>query len=86
MATGWMTHERYMWHDVGAGAGYLPAGGMIEPDIPFIEELRGMATGVDDPFLPGCAGLAQQELQPHQEAVIAAAEANVAQLVTALAE
>jgi len=32
MATGLVWHERYMWHDTGAAAGPLPAGGWIEPD------------------------------------------------------
>jgi acetoin utilization deacetylase AcuC-like enzyme len=32
MATGFVWHERYMWHDTGAAAGPLAAGGWIEPD------------------------------------------------------
>jgi acetoin utilization deacetylase AcuC-like enzyme len=31
MATGWVWHERYMWHDTGSGAGARSAGGWIEP-------------------------------------------------------
>jgi acetoin utilization deacetylase AcuC-like enzyme len=30
-ATGWITHERYLWHDTGSAAGYLEAGGWLEP-------------------------------------------------------
>jgi acetoin utilization deacetylase AcuC-like enzyme len=36
VATGWVWHERYMWHDTGNGGGPLPAGGWIEP-MPHIE-------------------------------------------------
>jgi acetoin utilization deacetylase AcuC-like enzyme len=31
VATGFVWHERYMWHDPGSGAGPRPAGGLIEP-------------------------------------------------------
>jgi acetoin utilization deacetylase AcuC-like enzyme len=31
MATGWVWHERFMWHDTGSGAGARSAGGYIEP-------------------------------------------------------
>jgi acetoin utilization deacetylase AcuC-like enzyme len=31
VATGWVWHERYMWHDTGTGGGPLPASGWIEP-------------------------------------------------------
>jgi len=31
MTTGFVWHERYMWHDTGSHADVLPAGGMIEP-------------------------------------------------------
>jgi acetoin utilization deacetylase AcuC-like enzyme len=31
MATGWVWHEQYMWHDTGSGAGARSAGGYIEP-------------------------------------------------------
>ncbi len=33
MATGWISHERYMWHDTGSAAGPLPAGWPLEPDV-----------------------------------------------------
>jgi len=32
MATGFLWHERYMWHSTGIAAGQLPAGGYVEPD------------------------------------------------------
>lgn len=31
-STGFVWHERYMWHDTRAAAGPLPAGGWLEPD------------------------------------------------------
>lgn len=30
--TGWIWHERYMWHHLGPAAAYMPARGSIEPD------------------------------------------------------
>jgi acetoin utilization deacetylase AcuC-like enzyme len=30
-ATGWLSHERYFWHDTGTAAGFLEAGGWLEP-------------------------------------------------------
>ena len=30
-STGWVFHERYLWHDTGSAAGYLEAGGWLEP-------------------------------------------------------
>lgn len=32
MATGWVCHERYFWYDTRTGAGFLPAGGWLEPE------------------------------------------------------
>lgn len=32
MATGFLWHERYMWHSTGIAAGQIPAGGFVEPD------------------------------------------------------
>ena len=29
--TGWVSHERYLWHDTGKAAGFLEAGGWLEP-------------------------------------------------------
>ncbi|WP_067461707.1 class II histone deacetylase [Actinomadura macra] len=31
MATGWICHERYFWHDTGSGPLGAPAGGYLEP-------------------------------------------------------
>ncbi|MHB1430767.1 MAG: class II histone deacetylase [Streptosporangiaceae bacterium] len=31
MATGYVWHERYGWHDTGTAAGFLPAGGYVQP-------------------------------------------------------
>lgn len=33
MSTGWVWHERYMWHDAGSAAAFVPAGGYVEPDV-----------------------------------------------------
>jgi acetoin utilization deacetylase AcuC-like enzyme len=32
MATGWISDERYLWHDTRSAAGFMPAGGPIEPE------------------------------------------------------
>jgi acetoin utilization deacetylase AcuC-like enzyme len=32
MATGLVWHELYAWHDTGTGSGFMPAGGLIEPE------------------------------------------------------
>jgi acetoin utilization deacetylase AcuC-like enzyme len=57
-------------------------GGYHRPSVPFhglavIEELSGHKGAVDDPFTPLITAMAFQELQPHQEAVIAQAERMV---------
>jgi acetoin utilization deacetylase AcuC-like enzyme len=31
MATGWLCHERYMWHDTGTSAGIFPPGLSVQP-------------------------------------------------------
>ncbi len=31
MATGFVWHERYLWHDTGTAAGMVPAGGYVQP-------------------------------------------------------
>jgi acetoin utilization deacetylase AcuC-like enzyme len=32
METGFVFDERYMWHDTGSAAGYMPAGGYVQPE------------------------------------------------------
>jgi acetoin utilization deacetylase AcuC-like enzyme len=59
-------------HEGGDAPGYTPFCGLA-----VLEELSGVDTGVADPFLPIFEGYGYQELQPHQEAVIAAAERAV---------
>lgn len=57
-------------------------GGYHRPSVPFlgmsiIEALSGLKGTVEDPFEPLVAGMAFQSLQPHQNAVIARAEARL---------
>ncbi len=57
----------------------LHEGGYSPQTVPYfglavVEQLSGIRTGIDDPFLGLMAGLGQQELQPYQEPAIAAAE------------
>jgi len=61
-----------MCHEGGYSAGYVPFCGLA-----VVEELSGITTGVEDPFLEFFEGVEYQELQPHQDEVIAVAEANV---------
>jgi acetoin utilization deacetylase AcuC-like enzyme len=54
-------------------------GGYSEASVPFaglavVETLSGIRTGVIDPFQAVIDNLGQQELQPHQDAVIRGAE------------
>jgi len=65
-------------HEGGYSSAYVPFCGLA-----VVEELSGIASGVEDPFLPIFEGLGGQELQPHQEAAVAAAEANLTRLVAA---
>jgi acetoin utilization deacetylase AcuC-like enzyme len=36
MTTGFVFDERYLWHNTGSAAGYMPAGGFIQPE-PHVE-------------------------------------------------
>jgi acetoin utilization deacetylase AcuC-like enzyme len=54
--------------------GYSPAAAAFL-GLAVLEELSGVRTEVEDPFLEIIAGFGYQELQPHQEAVIARAAA-----------
>jgi acetoin utilization deacetylase AcuC-like enzyme len=38
--TGWVSHECYLWHDTGSAAGFLEAGGWLEP----LAHLESVAT------------------------------------------
>lgn len=60
-------------------------GGYNPHTVPFyglavLEQLSGVETGVDDPFLPIMAGLGGQELQEHQQALIEQARGLLNQL------
>ena len=33
MSTGFLWDERYAWHDTGTGAGFMSAGGLVEPEM-----------------------------------------------------
>ena len=60
-------------------------GGYSAPTVPFfglavMEEMSGLRSGVVDPFQELLAGLGQQALQPHQDAVIGEAEGLVRKL------
>jgi acetoin utilization deacetylase AcuC-like enzyme len=57
-------------HEGGYAPAYTPFCGLA-----VLEELCGISTGVEDPFLPIFEGYGYQELQPQQDTVITAAEA-----------
>jgi len=59
-------------HEGGYAPGYTPFCGLA-----VLEELSAISTGVADPFLPIFEGYGYQDLQPHQEAVIAVAAARL---------
>ncbi|KAA0274400.1 MAG: class II histone deacetylase [Acidobacteria bacterium] len=66
-------------------------GGYASAYVPFcglavVEELAGVDSGVGDPFLAGYEGFPYQDLQPHQDRAIAAAEANLGLLTAAVGE
>ena len=61
-------------HEGGYSAGHVPFCGLA-----VIEAMSGLSAGIDDPFVY-FADIPGQELQPHQEAAIAAAAANVEQV------
>jgi acetoin utilization deacetylase AcuC-like enzyme len=56
-------------HEGGYAPAYAPFCALA-----VLEELAGIRTEVEDPFLPIFEGYGSQELQPHQEALIAAVE------------
>jgi acetoin utilization deacetylase AcuC-like enzyme len=65
-------------HEGGYSTAYVPFCGLA-----IVEELSGISSGLEDPFLPIFEGIGGQELQPHQDAAIAEAEANLSRLVAA---
>ena len=64
-----------MSHEGGYSAHTVPFFGLA-----VMEELSGIRTDVEDPFQPFLAPMGQQELQPHQDALISAAEKLLARL------
>lgn len=64
-----------MTHEGGYSTAYVPFCGLA-----VMEELSGISSGVEDPYLELYEGMGGQELQPHQEEAIVAAEANLGRL------
>ena len=60
-------------HEGGYNGDTLPFMGLA-----VLEELSGIRTSVEDPFLEMMAGLGGQQLLPHQEQIIAAAQPSIA--------
>jgi hypothetical protein len=65
-------------HEGGYSSAYVPFCGLA-----IVEELSGISSGVEDPFLAIVEGWAGQELQPHQDAAIARAAAGVGRVAAA---
>jgi acetoin utilization deacetylase AcuC-like enzyme len=65
-------------HEGGYSSAYVPFCGLA-----VVEELSGIPTGVEDPFLEYFSSWAGQELQPHQEEAVARAAANAEALIAA---
>ena len=63
-------------HEGGYSSAYVPFCGLA-----VVEELAGVTSSIEDPFLPIFEGLGGQDLQPHQDEAIAAAEAGLSRLV-----
>ena len=55
-------------HEGGYSASYVPYCGLA-----VMEQLSGIRTGIDDPFLKSFTTYPGHELMPHQDAAIAAA-------------
>jgi acetoin utilization deacetylase AcuC-like enzyme len=62
-------------HEGGYSTSYVPFCGLA-----VVEELSGVRTGVEDPFLAELRSWAYHDLQPHQDAVIAALEGRASRL------
>jgi acetoin utilization deacetylase AcuC-like enzyme len=65
-------------HEGGYSSAYVPFCGLA-----IVEELSGISSGVEDPFLATFEGIGGQELQPHQDAAIASAATGVGRLAAA---
>jgi acetoin utilization deacetylase AcuC-like enzyme len=64
-----------MTHEGGYSQAYVPFLGLA-----VIEELMGISSGVRDPYWDICEHGGQQDLQPHQDALIASAEELIARV------
>jgi acetoin utilization deacetylase AcuC-like enzyme len=62
-------------HEGGYSPAYVPFLGLA-----VIEELSGVKSPIDDPYAPICEHGGQQDLQPHQDQLIASAEALLARI------
>jgi acetoin utilization deacetylase AcuC-like enzyme len=57
-------------HEGGYSAAYVPFIGLA-----VLEELTGVRTAIEDPYLAQCQRAGGQDLQPHQDALISEVEA-----------
>lgn len=64
-----------LMHEGGYSAAYTPFCGLA-----VVEELSGLSSGIEDPYLPILQGLGMQDLQPHQADVIARSAALLTHL------
>lgn len=67
-------------HEGGYSSSYVPFCGLA-----VVEQLSGISTGVEDPYLESWLALAGQGLEPHQDDAVARAEARVSDLERRLA-
>ena len=81
MTTGFVHHEKYLWHDTGSAGLWIPAGGLIQPEAHAVMEvLSGAATVLDDPYCQFLDGQGGHELYPQQKMVIDTAAQLAAQI------
>jgi acetoin utilization deacetylase AcuC-like enzyme len=67
VATGYVWHERYAWHDTGTHAGFLPPGGMVQP-LRHVESAESKARLASLVEVSGLAGqLARLAVEPVDE-------------------
>jgi acetoin utilization deacetylase AcuC-like enzyme len=62
-------------HEGGYSSAYVPFCGLA-----IVEQLAGTRSSIEDPYLDIFKGAGGQDLQPHQDVAIAAAEANLSRL------